>query len=196
MAGPLIRMITKSATKRARQLLKGGKKSTRDVAAQKQRKVEGKQAAALDQPAGGSVGQTAEQVDTGIPAFKQEAKKATDFDKTLVKKENRLAKLRSQANSITNRKDKIAFIAKNKTEIDSLKASIKDMKSRGGPGGKSNIKYNKKKGGGMTGEGLYPAEEARSGIMSQVRRKKYMKKGGKVISYKMTGGQVVGAGYD
>ena len=191
MAGPLIRMITKSATKRARQLLKGG----RDAAAQKKRKVEGKQAVDLNQPAGGSVGQTAEQADTGIPAFKQEAKKATDFDKTLVKKENRLAKLRSQANSITNRKDKIAFIAKNKTEIDSLKASIRDMKSRGGPGGKSNIKYNKKKGGGMTGEGLYPAEEARSGTMSQVRRKKYMKKGGK-ITYRMTGGQVVDAGYD
>ena len=54
----------------------------------------------------------------------------------------------------------------------------------------------KKKGGGMTGEGLYPAEEARSGTMSQAKRKKYMKKGGKVISYKMTGGQVVDAGYD
>ena len=192
MSGPLIKMITKSVTKKARQLLKGSK----DAAAQKKRKVEGKQAVDLNQPAGGSVGQTAEQADTGIPAFKQEAKKATDFDKTLVKKENRLAKLRSQANSITNRKDKIAFIAKNKTEIDSLKASIKDMKSRGGPGGKSKIKYNKKKFGGMTGEGLYPAEEARSGTMSQAKRKKYMKKGGKVITYKMTGGQVVGAGYD
>ena len=54
----------------------------------------------------------------------------------------------------------------------------------------------KKKGGGMTGEDLYPAEEARSGTMSQAKRKKYMKKGGKVITYKMTGGQVVGAGYD
>jgi len=53
-----------------------------------------------------------------------------------------------------------------------------------------------RKGGGMTGEGLYPAEEARSGTMSQAKRKKYMKKGGKVITYKMTGGQVVGAGYD
>ena len=52
-----------------------------------------------------------------------------------------------------------------------------------------------RKGGGMTGEGLYPAEEARSGTMSQVRRKKYMKKGGK-ITYRMTGGQVVDAGYD
>ena len=53
-----------------------------------------------------------------------------------------------------------------------------------------------RKGGGMTGEDLYPAEEARSGTMSQAKRKKYMKKGGKVITYKMTGGQVVAAGYD
>ena len=61
---------------------------------------------------------------------------------------------------------------------------------------KKPTKVRKANRGGMTGEGLYPAEEARSGTMSQVRRKKYMKKGGKVISYKMTGGQVVGAGYD
>ena len=53
----------------------------------------------------------------------------------------------------------------------------------------------KKKGGGMTGEGLYPAEEARSGTMSQAKRKKYMKKGGK-ITYRMTGGQVVASSYD
>ena len=52
-----------------------------------------------------------------------------------------------------------------------------------------------RKGGGMTGEGLYPAEEARSGTMSQAKRKKYMKKGGK-ITYRMTGGQVVAASYD
>ena len=51
------------------------------------------------------------------------------------------------------------------------------------------------KKGGMTGAGLYPAEMARSGTMSQAKRKKYMKKGGK-ITYRMTGGQVVSHGYD
>ena len=51
------------------------------------------------------------------------------------------------------------------------------------------------KKGGMTGAGLYPAEMARAGTMSQARRKRYMKKGGS-ISYKMTGGQVVSHGYD
>ena len=36
----------------------------------------------------------------------------------------------------------------------------------------------KKRGGGMTRQGLSPAEEARSGTMSQAKRKRYMKKGG------------------
>ena len=53
----------------------------------------------------------------------------------------------------------------------------------------------KKAGGGMTGVGLYPAEMARAGTMSQAKRKRYMKKGGG-ITYKMTGGQVVAHGYD
>ena len=51
------------------------------------------------------------------------------------------------------------------------------------------------KKGGMTGAGLYPAEMARSGTMSQAKRKKHMKKGGG-ITYRMTGGQVVSHGYD
>ena len=53
----------------------------------------------------------------------------------------------------------------------------------------------KRAGGGMTGVGLYPAEMARAGTMSQAKRKRYMKKGGG-ISYKMSGGQVVSHGYD
>ena len=83
------------------------------------------------------------------------------------------------------------------------KAAILGLTTRGAGGIRKHSKKKKKptkvrkaNRGGMTGEGLYPAEEARSGTMSQVRRKKYMKKGGKVISYKMTGGQVVDAGYD
>jgi len=66
-------------------------------------------------------------------------------------------------------------------------------RSPGAMGGK--IKKVKKAGGGMTGVGLYPAEMARAGTMSQARRKRYMKKGGK-ITYKMTGGQVVSHSYD
>ena len=69
-------------------------------------------------------------------------------------------------------------------------------KSPGALGGKIK-KKNKvnKAGGGMTGVGLYPAEMARAGTMSQAKRKRYMKKGGG-ISYKMSGGQVVSHGYD
>ena len=50
----------------------------------------------------------------------------------------------------------------------------------------------KKAGGGMTKQGLFPAEESRSGTMSQAKRKKYMNKGGKV-SYRNMGG-VIGGG--
>ena len=66
-------------------------------------------------------------------------------------------------------------------------------RSPGAMGGK--IKKVNKAGGGMTGVGLYPAEMARAGTMSQAKRKRYMKKGGG-ISYKMSGGQVVSHGYD
>ena len=38
----------------------------------------------------------------------------------------------------------------------------------------------KKRGGGMTRVALSPAEEARSGTMSEAQRKRYMKNGGKV----------------
>jgi len=83
------------------------------------------------------------------------------------------------------------------------KAAILGLTTRGAGGIRKHSKKKTKKPtkvrkanrGGMTGEGLYPAEEARSGTMSQARRKKYMKKGGK-ITYRMTGGQVVDAGYD
>ena len=43
----------------------------------------------------------------------------------------------------------------------------------------------------MSHIGLYPAEEARSGTMSEAKRKRYMKKGGKV-SYRNIGGVIGG----
>ena len=45
---------------------------------------------------------------------------------------------------------------------------------------KTSKKKVKKAGGGMTGVGLQPAEMARAGTMSQAKRKRYMKNGGKV----------------
>tara|TARA_R100001143_G_C3318655_1_gene113649 strand:+ start:81 stop:443 length:363 start_codon:yes stop_codon:yes gene_type:complete len=50
----------------------------------------------------------------------------------------------------------------------------------------------KKAGGGMTRQGLSPAEEARSGTMSQAKRKRYMNKGGQVRNRNIGG--VIGGG--
>ena len=176
------------------------KKIQRSPAAEKVRKVEGKAATDLLQPARGSLGKTVDEADVGVPSHKVAAKKAGDFDKALSKKETQLKTYQDKRDSLTG-VNKIEFIAKNQTRIKLLKASIKDMKSRGGPGGITAIKYKKsggvvkKAGGGMTRQGLYPAEMARAGTMSQAKRKRYMKKGGK-ITYRMTGGQVVDHGYD
>ena len=123
-----------------------GKIKQASSAAQRKREAEAKQAADPLQPSGGSVGKTAEQSDEGLQAFKVDAKKANDFDKALAKKEKQLENYKIKRDSLTG-KAKIKFIAESKTKIDSLKASIKDMKSRGGPGGKSKIPYKKKKGG-------------------------------------------------
>ena len=51
----------------------------------------------------------------------------------------------------------------------------------------------KRKGGGMTRQGLYPAEESRSGTMSEDERKRYMtmgKKGGGIVYRNM--GRAIG----
>jgi len=149
------------------------------------KKGEGKAAADLQQPAAGSLGKIADDADTNIRSSKVAAKKANEFDKALSKKQKQLETYETKRDSLKG-VEKIKFIAENQTRIKSLKASIKDMISRGGPGGKSTIKYKKKtggsvvkkRGGGMTRQGLYPAEEARSGTMSEAKRKKYMNKGG------------------
>jgi len=161
------------------------KKLQKSPQARKVRKGEGKAATDLKQPAAGSLGKTADDADANIRSSKFTAKKASEFDKALSKKQEQLKKYETKRDSLKG-VDKIKFIAENQTRIKSLKASIKDMKSRGGPGGQSTIRYKKKAGGpvvkkaggGMTRQGLSPAEEARSGTMSQAKRKRYMKKGG------------------
>lgn len=115
-------------------------------AAKAKRKAEAKVASDLNQPAAGSVGKGAEQADAGIPEYKVAAKKANNFDKALARKEKQLADMRAKADGMKDRMNKISYLADNKTKMDALKASIKDMKSRGGPGGRTKIKY--KKGGG------------------------------------------------
>ena len=127
---------------------KAGAKKQGSAAAKAKRKAEGKQAADLMQPAAGSVGKGAEQADAGMRSSKVAAKKASDFDKALARKEKQLADIRAKADAMKDRRNKIAYLAENKTKMDALKASIKDMKSRGGPGGRTKIKYKKRKGGG------------------------------------------------
>ena len=122
------------------------KKIQRSPAAEKVRKVEGKAATDLLQPARGSLGKTVDEADVGVPSHKVAAKKAGDFDKALSKKETQLKTYQDKRDSLTG-VNKIEFIAKNQTRIKLLKASIKDMKSRGGPGGITAIKY--KKSGGV-----------------------------------------------
>lgn len=67
-----------------------------------------------------------------------------------------------------------------KEEIQRLETSMKDMVNRYNIEKKSGGKIMKKRHGGMTHVGLSPAEEARAGTMPQVKRRRYMKKGGTV----------------
>ena len=191
-----------------------GKTQQASSTAQIKRKAEGKQAAALTQPAAGSVGRGAEQADAGLPAFKVASKKASDFDKALSKKEKQLENYKSKRDSLTG-KAKIKFIAENKTRIDSLKDSIKDMKSRGGPGGKSKLrKFQRDRIGKKEGGKIVKASKGSQGKLIGKQKKLDINKDGKItgsdfemlkgnrkkyggkISYRMTGGQVVDSSYD
>ena len=158
----------------------------RKVAAKKQNtpaaKAEAKVASDLNQPAAGSVGKGAEQADAGIPEYKVAAKKANDFDKALARKEKQLADMRAKADGMKDRMNKISYLADNKTKMDALKASIKDMKSRGGPGGRTKIKY--KKGGD------YMKKKMAGG--GKVYKRKH---GGKTVSGN-DGNSIVAACYD
>jgi hypothetical protein len=164
-----------------------GKKQQASPAAQRKRKGEGQQAADLKQPAAGSVGKGAEQADAGLPSSKVAAKQASDFDKAISKKEKQLENYKSKRDSLTG-KAKIKFIAESKVRIDALKASIKDMKSRGGPGGRSKIKY--KSDGGSLRTVNKKKNPGLAKLPTPVRNKMgFAKEGGQVIS-KKSGGKV------
>ena len=173
------RIASKLAGKLIRKRSKPKKKT---IAADAARKVEGKNTADLTQPAGGSAGQTMDQADAGIRSSQRAARKATDFDRAIKKKKTSLNKYKKKRDSLKG-KDKIKFIHVNQQRIKDLKASIADMEKRGGPrvnrktGGQV---VKKATGGQMSHVGLYPAEEARSGTMSEKKRAKHMKHGGKV----------------
>ena len=121
----------------------------------------------------------------------------------------------TQSAIFIRRKAKIKFIAENKTRIDSLKDSIKDMKSRGGPGGKSKLrKFQRDRIGKKEGGKIVKASKGSQGKLIGKQKKLDVNKDGKItgsdfemlkgnrkkyggkISYRMTGGQVVDSSYD
>ena len=170
-----------------------GKKVQNKTEARKLRKREGKDAANLRQPAMGRLGDTAEGADSDIPKFKRDAFQAKQYDKALAKKQERLNELRTRYQSLKTKEAKKEFAIKHKTEALDLAAAIEDMEIRGGPGGKSKKRKTggqvmKKAGGGkMSHVGLYPAEEKRSGTMSEKKRAQNMGHGGKIKKYKHGG---------
>ena len=186
MAGPLVKAISKGVGKVFKKRKTPKKKKTVADAA---RKAEGKSITDLTQPAGGSAGRTMDQAETGIANFKTTSFKAKQFDKALKKKETDLEKYKNKRDSLEG-KDKIKFIAKNTQKIKDLKSSIADMKRRKGPriNRKTGGQVMKKAGGGkMSHVGLYPAEEKRSGTMSEKKRAQNMGHGGKIKKYKHGG---------
>ena len=203
-----------------------GKTQQASPTAQIKRKAEGKQAADLTQPAAGSVGRGAEQADAGLPAFKVAAKKANVFDKDLAEAQELVKKYTKQlkelkATPITG-DNKMQKFDKRKQREESLKTlllqakdKVRDMKSRGGPGGRSKVRkfqrdrIEKKEGGKIVkaskgSQGKLIGKQKKLDVnkdgkitgsdfeMLKGNRKKY---GGK-ISYRMTGGQVVDSSYD
>ena len=159
--------------------ISGSAKKQNTPPAKAKRKAEAKQAADLMQPAAGSVGKGAEQADAGIRPSRVAAKKANDFDNALTSKEKELADMRAKADDMKDRINKIKYLDKNKSKMDALKASIKDMKSRGGPGGRTKIKY--KKGGGPLKAVDAKKNPGMSKLPTPVRNKMgYAKKGSSV----------------
>ena len=135
----------------------------------------------------GSLAQLGDEYDKLIPSAKRAERLKGSKSKFIKVFEKR--GMRAVAPKSTSKKaSKALGLKKTKAKPKSILEGYKETKQK-----YSDIIDFKK--GGMTGAGLYPAEMATSGTMSQAKRKKYMKKGGK-ITYRMTGGQVVDHGYD
>ena len=135
-------------------------------------------------------GKTALQIewDDLLPKFKREEKKKFREGKktpfaSIIKKEQ------------PKKRKPVKKVSQEKADEEAMEEAMKAMGIKKSDWGKKSGGVVKKAGGGMTRQGLYPAEMARAGTMSQARRKRYMKKCGK-ITYRMTGGQVVDHGYD
>ena len=203
-----------------------GKTQQASPTAQIKRKAEGKQAADLTQPAAGSVGRGAEQADAGLPAFKVAAKDANKFDKVVSETEDLIKKYKDELEQLkatpitgdnkmqkfTKRKQREESL---KTKLTAAKQRLADMKSRGGPGGRSKLrKAQRDRIGKKEGGKIVKASKGSQGKLIGKQKKLDVNKDGKItgsdfemlkgnrkkyggkISYRMTGGQVVDSSYD
>jgi len=183
---------------------KAGAKQQNTPAARKIRKAESKAAADVKQPAMGTPGATAEAADANIRPSQVAANQANKFDKALKEKENQLAKYEEEVAKLSGTA-KLKYINKNKQRITTLRNSIKDMKSRGGPGGRSKVRGKKipKAGGGKTIPQGSKGKGVRALVASGPKGKQaakdmgfaVAKKGGRIVAA-MKGGQIVSMMYD
>ena len=109
------------------------------------------------------------------------AKTAAGFDEALSKKQKELKTYNSKRDSLTG-VDKIKFIAKNQTTVKDLKASIADMKKRGGP-------RVEKMGGGSLKK-VPAGNKGLSKLPTTTRNKMGFKKAGGPVVKKMGGGSM------
>ena len=218
-------MVAKYIAKRVGQALRGGKKSARrknedgqsvrmsrdnssglmnevasgkgagkqaSPAAKQVRKSEGRAASDLNQPAMGGPGTTADAADSNIRPSLATAKKANEFDKALAKKEKTLKGYREKAAKLKGNE----LIKYTQKYIVPLRASINDMKDRGGPGGKSKRFVKKKNGGKIMKKNMGGSLKAVNNpgltkLPTPVRNKMGYAKGGGKVEYKKHGGKVI-----
>ena len=202
-ASKLMRMVTRKKSKPKR---KYRKKPTDRV-----RQDEGNTASDLMTPATAAtpdssgtkklVG-TGEPTSGNIPRSKVNAKRQNDLGRELTRSMKKLEEYKNKRDSFKG-KDKIKFIANKSQEVELLKSKIKNMKDDRDivPKKKGGIIVKKNMGGSLkavNNPGL-------AKLPTPVRNKMgYAKAGGKVkgykkggsITYRMSGGQVVGNSYD
>lgn len=219
-SGKKVRMSKDTRSGVMREVASGkGKKQQSSPTAQQKRKVEGQQAADLNQPAAGSVGKGAEQADAGLPDFKVAAKKANVFDKDLADAKKLVKKYTEQLKKLKNPTGKDRFkgskayenrmekIKSVQTLLTQAKQKVADKKSRGGPGGQSKLTTAQRKVIGKNEGGSLKNKNKKSPDFTQgldkkfsakvakqnkeaIEGKKKKKYGGK-ISYRKGGGKVM-----
>ena len=126
---------------------------------------------------GGKISQQQKEVQKQYNKTAKNVEKMEKKAKTLSERIEQFKKVKATKNMTKNLEKQLSDIneriQRNKNKLDEMSTKHFIQKKRGGV-------IMKKGGGGMSHIGLYPAEESRSGTMSEAKRKRYMKKGGKV----------------